>query len=71
MQRLKSCNWHPLLLPLQMFAFGLVASLLLLCLQCVPSILFLENYVKQMAMFNDECILLDVLEGAIMTEERK
>lgn len=54
-----------------MFAFGLVASLSLLCLQCVPSILFLENYVKQMAMFNDECILLDVLEGAIMTEERK
>lgn len=54
-----------------MFAFCLVASPLLLCLQYVPSILFLENFVKQMNMSNDECILPDVLGGSIMTEERE
>lgn len=62
--------WHPLLLRLQMFAFCLVTSPLLLCLQCVQSILFLENCVKQINMSNDECIPLGMLGGSIVTESK-
>lgn len=50
-------NCYPLSLPLQTFAFCLVASPLFLGLQYVPSIVFLENCVKQMNMCNDEYVL--------------